>query len=43
MTRRRGRPYQPYPARDRQWLARLLVLLVIIGLVLTGAALAFGH
>lgn len=43
VTRRRGRPYQPYPTRDRQWIARLLVLLVVVGIILTGAALAFGR
>lgn len=43
MTRRRGRPYQPYPARNRQWVARVLVLLVAVGIVLTAVAFAFSR
>jgi hypothetical protein len=43
MTRRRGRPYQPYPARNRQWIARLLVLLVVVGILLAGVAIAFSR
>lgn len=39
--RRRGRPYQPYPARGSSSLARVLVALVAIALVLTVLAYAF--
>lgn len=39
--RRRGRPYQPYPARENRWVARLLVVLVGIALVVTIVAFAF--
>lgn len=35
MTRRRGRPYQPYPQRSSRWRARLLVALVAVALVIT--------
>lgn len=41
MTRRRGRPYQPYPQRNANWKARLLVALVAVALVVT-VLIAFG-
>jgi hypothetical protein len=39
--RRRGRPYQPYPARRSTWVARLLVVIVGVALVITVLAYAF--
>ena len=40
--RRRGRPYQPYPARNSAWVARLLVGLIVgVALVITVLAYAF--
>jgi hypothetical protein len=39
--RRRGRPYQPYPARNSAWVARLLVVIVGVALVITVLAYAF--
>jgi hypothetical protein len=41
VSRRRGRPYQPYPARRSGWMARLLVIIVAVALVLTILAYAF--
>jgi hypothetical protein len=41
--RRRGRPYQPYPARSSAWIARFLVLVVGVALVLGALAFAFTH
>ena len=41
MTRRRGRPYQPYPQRSSSWKARLLVALVGVALIVT-VLIAFG-
>jgi hypothetical protein len=41
VSRRRGRPYQPYPARRSAWLPRLLVVIVAVALVLTVLAYAF--
>jgi hypothetical protein len=41
VSRRRGRPYQPYPARRSAWLPRLLVIVVAVALVLTILAYAF--
>jgi hypothetical protein len=35
VTRRRGRPYQPYPQRTSNWKARLLVAIVAVALVVT--------
>ena len=44
MTRRRkGRPYQPYPARSSNWGARLVIVIVGFILVLGIAVLAFGR
>jgi hypothetical protein len=40
---RRGRPYQPYPERNVNWGARLLVVLVALILVLGFAILAFSR
>ncbi len=42
MTRRkRGRPYQPYPERRSNWVARLLVVIVGVALLVTVIAFAF--
>jgi hypothetical protein len=42
MTRRRkGRPYQPYPARTTNWAARLVIVAVGFIMVLGIAVLAF--
>ena len=41
MTRRRGRPYQPYKPRNRQWVLRLLVVVVAVGIALTAVAFSF--
>jgi len=41
VTRRRGRPYQPYPQRTSNWRARLLVAIVAVALVVT-VLIAFG-
>jgi hypothetical protein len=42
MTRRRkGRPYQPYPARSTNWSARLLIVAIGFIMVLGIAVLAF--
>jgi hypothetical protein len=44
MTRRRkGRPYQPYPARTSSWGARLVIVVIGLVLVLGIAVLAFGR
>lgn len=43
MSRRRGRPYQPYPPRETNWRARLLVLVVGVALVLTVLILSFSR
>ena len=39
--RRRGRPYQPYPARSSNWGARLLIVGVGLVMLLGIAALTF--
>jgi len=44
MTRRRkGRPYQPYPAKTTNWAARLVIVAVGFILVLGFAILAFNR
>jgi hypothetical protein len=44
MTRRRkGRPYQPYPARSTNWGARLVIVAVGFIMVLGIAVLAFSR
>jgi hypothetical protein len=44
MTRRRkGRPYQPYPARTTNWGARLVIVAIGFILVLGIAVLAFSR
>ena len=44
MTRRRkGRPYQPYPARGSSWGARLVIVAIGFIMVLGIAILAFGR
>ena len=40
--RRRGRPYQPLPARRNAWVARLLVVAVGVVLILGSLALFSG-
>jgi hypothetical protein len=40
-SRRRGRPYQPYPQRSNTWIARLVVVIVGLALVITVLAYAF--
>jgi hypothetical protein len=37
--RRKGRPYQPLPARRNPWLARFVI--VVVGVVLIFGSLAF--
>ena len=42
MTRRRkGRPYQPYPARSTNWGARLVIIAIGFIMVIGIAVLAF--
>jgi hypothetical protein len=42
MTRRRkGRPYQPYPARNSNWAARLVIVVIGFIMVVGIAILAF--
>jgi hypothetical protein len=41
--RRRGRPYQPYPTRSRNWGARLVIVAIGFILVLGIAVLAFSQ
>ncbi|HEX5579204.1 MAG TPA: hypothetical protein VFY43_06030 [Candidatus Limnocylindria bacterium] len=44
MTRRRkGRPYQPYPARRSGWAARLVIVVIGFIMVLGIAVLAFSR
>ncbi|HEX6473598.1 MAG TPA: hypothetical protein VF114_00750 [Candidatus Limnocylindria bacterium] len=44
MTRRRkGRPYQPYPAHRSNWGARLVILVIGFIMVLGIAVLAFSR
>lgn len=38
---RRGRPYQPYPERRTNWMARLLVVFVAFVMIAGIAILAF--
>ena len=39
--RRRGRPYQPYPARRSNWGARIVIVLVGLIMILGFAVLTF--
>jgi hypothetical protein len=39
MSPKRGRPYQPLPARSNPWLARLLVIAIAVFLILGSLAL----
>ena len=44
MTRRRkGRPYQPYPARTTNWAARLVIVAIGFIMVIGIAVLAFSR
>ncbi len=38
---RRGRPYQPYPARRTNWAARLLIVVIAFIMVAGFAVLTF--
>ena len=40
--RRKGRPYQPLPERRNPWLARLIILAVVVLLVFGSLALFGG-
>lgn len=40
---RRGRPYQPYPERRTNWLARLLIVFVAFVMVAGFAILTFAR
>ena len=42
-SQRRGRPYQPYPVRNVNWGARLLVVFVALILVVGIAAVTFSR
>ena len=42
-SNRRGRPYQPLPARHVNWGARLLIIVVAIILVVGFAVLSFAR
>jgi uncharacterized membrane protein len=41
--RRRGRPYQPYPARNVNWGARLVIVAVGFIMIVGFAILTFTH
>ena len=41
--RRRGRPYQPYPARTTNWGARLVIVVIGFIMVIGIAVLAFSQ
>jgi hypothetical protein len=41
--RRRGRPYQPYPARKVNWGARLVIVAVGFIMIVGFAILTFTH
>ena len=41
--RRRGRPYQPYPARTTHWAARLVIVAIGFIMVIGIAVLAFSR
>jgi hypothetical protein len=40
--RRRGRPYQPLPARRNPWLARIVIVAIVLLLVFGSLALFAG-
>jgi hypothetical protein len=40
--RRRGRPYQPLPARRNPWLARVVIVAIVLLLVFGSLALFIG-
>lgn len=40
--RRRGRPYQPLPARRNPWLARVVIVAIVVLLVFGSLALFTG-
>jgi hypothetical protein len=42
-SRRSGRPYQPYPTRSTNWMARFIIMAVIAFLILCAVAVAIGR
>ncbi|HEX2193765.1 MAG TPA: hypothetical protein VHK63_02250 [Candidatus Limnocylindria bacterium] len=43
MSRRRGRPYQPYPERRTNWGARLLIVAIAFVMIAGFAVLTFAR